>query len=119
MGAGHDVLPRHTARAQPVAEQATELRQQIRRLSHHPSIVIWDGCNECGGGGLYESFVMPTVASLDRSRPIWPSCPGATKLRPGLCWLPLLTPFQSRVTLPLRSEHLRAACSVRQEEKGA
>ena len=30
---------------QPVAEQATELRQQIRRLSHHPSIVIWDGCN--------------------------------------------------------------------------
>eukprot|EP01045_Picozoa_sp_COSAG04_P060625 COSAG04_NODE_30691_length_261_cov_0.641975_1_plen_44_part_10 len=28
---------------QAIAEQATELRQQIRRLSHHPSIVIWDG----------------------------------------------------------------------------
>ena len=34
-----------TPHGEPVAEQATELRQQIRRLSHHPSIVIWDGCN--------------------------------------------------------------------------
>eukprot|EP00040_Diaphanoeca_grandis_P031996 m.192725 g.192725 ORF g.192725 m.192725 type:complete len:1196 (-) comp32480_c0_seq1:201-3788(-) len=52
-----------------------ELTYQLQRLSHHPSIVLLDGCNECGGGGLYESFVMPTVASVDQSRPIWPSCP--------------------------------------------
>jgi hypothetical protein len=55
--------------------QDAELRHQVRRLSHHPSIVIWDGCNECGGGGLYASFVVTTVAQEDKSRPIWPSCP--------------------------------------------
>lgn len=38
-----------------------ELRYQIQRISHHPSIAVLDGCNECGGGGLTESFVMPTV----------------------------------------------------------
>jgi hypothetical protein len=31
--------------------------------------------SECGGGGLYESMVMPTVAQMDQSRPVWPSCP--------------------------------------------
>lgn len=24
-----------------------ELRHQVRRLSHHASIAVWDGCNEC------------------------------------------------------------------------
>ena len=34
----------------PIAstEQELELRHQIRRLSHHPSIVLWDGANEVG-----------------------------------------------------------------------
>lgn len=53
----------------------SELEYQIKRLSHHPSIAMWDGCNECGGGGDYMNFVMPIVASVDSSRPIWPSCP--------------------------------------------
>jgi len=57
--------------------QDAELRHQVRRLSHHPSIVIWDGCNECGGGGVYASFVVTTVAEEDTSRPVWPSCPAA------------------------------------------
>eukprot|EP01003_Olkasia_polycarbonata_P005258 NODE_47_length_1953_cov_116.009454_g28_i0.p1 GENE.NODE_47_length_1953_cov_116.009454_g28_i0~~NODE_47_length_1953_cov_116.009454_g28_i0.p1 ORF type:complete len:546 (+),score=77.92 NODE_47_length_1953_cov_116.009454_g28_i0:190-1638(+) len=52
-----------------------EIRHQVRRLSHHPSIVIWDGCNECNGEGVYASFVMTTVASEDNSRSIWSSCP--------------------------------------------
>eukprot|EP01046_Picozoa_sp_COSAG06_P036851 COSAG06_NODE_4105_length_4571_cov_3.031977_2_plen_290_part_00 len=52
-----------------------ELEYQIKRLSHHPSIAMFDGCNECGGGGSFEDFVMPTVAAVDPSRPIWPSCP--------------------------------------------
>ena len=55
--------------------QEAEIRHQLRRLSHHPSIVIWDSCNECGGQGIYADFVMKTVVSEDTSRPIWPSCP--------------------------------------------
>ena len=53
----------------------SELEYQVKRLSHHPSIAMWDGCNECGGGGDYMNFVMPVVAAVDQSRPIWPSCP--------------------------------------------
>lgn len=56
-------------------QESEELAYQLKRLSHHPAVAMWDGCNECGGGGLYESFVMPTVAKHDTSRPIWPSCP--------------------------------------------
>eukprot|EP00913_Durusdinium_trenchii_P024513 g23012.t1 len=60
--------------------QDTELRHQVRRLSSHPSIVIWDGCNECTvlmgtDTGIYASFVMTVVAEEDDSRSIWPSCP--------------------------------------------
>eukprot|EP01052_Picozoa_sp_SAG31_P017367 SAG31_NODE_1185_length_9494_cov_5.602980_4_plen_268_part_00 len=36
---------------------------------------MWDGCNECGGGGDYMNFIMPVVSAIDASRPIWPSCP--------------------------------------------
>jgi len=56
-------------------QDKSEIEYQVKRNSHHPSIAMWDGCNECGGGGLYESFVMPTVAAVDQSRPVWPSCP--------------------------------------------
>ena len=31
--------------------------------------------SECGGAGLYQDFVMPTVSAMDQSRPVWPSCP--------------------------------------------
>ena len=64
---------------QNAAEEA-ELRYQIRRLSAHPSIVMWDGCNECQvlldtPTGIYASFVMRVVAEEDASRALWPSCP--------------------------------------------
>jgi len=60
--------------------QDTELRHQVRRLSNHPSIVIWDGCNECTvkmgtETEIYATFVMTVVAEEDTSRSIWPSCP--------------------------------------------
>ena len=55
--------------------QDAELRHQVRRNSHHASIALYDGCNECGGGGNYASFVMTIIAQEDPSRPIWPSCP--------------------------------------------
>jgi beta-mannosidase len=59
-----------------------ELRHQMRRLSHHPSIVIWDGCNECQvvigtPTGIYATFVLAVVAQEDASRVIWPSCPSS------------------------------------------
>ena len=62
------------------APQDPELRYQIRRLSSHPSIAIWDGCNECQvllntSTGVYASFVMTVVAEEDTSHAIWPSCP--------------------------------------------
>jgi len=52
-----------------------ELDYQIKRLSHHPSIVAWDGCNECGGGGWYTSWGLTKVAQIDHSRPVWPASP--------------------------------------------
>lgn len=60
--------------------QDRELRHAIRRLSHHPAIVLWDGCNECRviigtHTGIYATFVMTVVAEEDKSRAIWPSCP--------------------------------------------
>jgi|EP01046_Picozoa_sp_COSAG06_P025214 beta-mannosidase len=72
-----------------------ELRHQIRRLSSHPSIAIWDGCNECrvvmhkddpkpkpdpyypDGTELYATFVLQTVVEEDKSRIVWPSCPAS------------------------------------------
>ena len=60
--------------------QDAELRHSVRRLSSHPSIVVWDGCNECQvkmntPTGIYATFVMTVVAEEDQSRAVWPSCP--------------------------------------------
>eukprot|EP01126_Amoeba_proteus_P030934 TRINITY_DN3046_c0_g2_i4.p1 TRINITY_DN3046_c0_g2~~TRINITY_DN3046_c0_g2_i4.p1 ORF type:complete len:906 (+),score=164.89 TRINITY_DN3046_c0_g2_i4:153-2870(+) len=55
--------------------QKTEILYNVRRLSHHPSIIIWDACNECKGQGIYNDFVITTVIEADKSRPVWPSCP--------------------------------------------
>lgn len=65
---------------QSTPNQEAELRHQIRRLSHHPSIVVWDGCNECQvkmntGTAIYATFVLTVVAEEDQSRALWPSCP--------------------------------------------
>lgn len=35
-------------------QQFAEIQHQIRRLANHPAIVIWDGCNECGGSGVVQ-----------------------------------------------------------------
>ncbi|CAD7966357.1 unnamed protein product, partial [Amoebophrya sp. A120] len=82
-----------------------ELQYQVRRLSRHPSLVIWNACNECvfditdDQSGLlgqsqsesqpaarsagssssnihrYIDFAMTIVAATDPSRAIWPSSP--------------------------------------------
>ena len=62
--------------------QENELRHNIRRLASHPSIVMWDGCNECHvvlntSTGIYATFVMTVVAEEDGTRGLWPSCPAS------------------------------------------
>ena len=68
----------HAPKATPT--QAAELRHAIRRLAAHPSIALYDGCNECqvvmgSPTGIYATFVMTIVAQEDASRAVWPSCP--------------------------------------------
>lgn len=55
--------------------QENEIRHQLRRLGHHPCIAVLNSCNECGGGKLWGSFVSPTMANEEPSRPIWPASP--------------------------------------------
>ena len=59
----------------PNALQTEELLHTVRRLASHPSLAGFDGCNECGGHGVYAEFVMTTVAGEDASRPPWPASP--------------------------------------------
>jgi hypothetical protein len=63
-----------------------ETEFQVKRLSHHPCIAIIDGCNECGGHGLglqpdadwaKHDVPIQIAASVDASRPVWPSCPSS------------------------------------------
>ena len=55
-----------------------ELEHQVRRLAHHPSVVLYSGCNECiyhDGGAFYELFITSRIAATDPSRVIWPHSP--------------------------------------------
>lgn len=65
----------HFATPSPVEEN--EIRYQMRRIAAHPSIALWDACNECGGSADFAAFVAPTMASEDPSRPLWPASPSA------------------------------------------
>ena len=70
----HDMMNRDSfSRMQ---QEVNAYRNTIRRLSQHPSIAIWDGCNECNPNqGEIGTTVMTIVTSEDSSRAIWPSCP--------------------------------------------
>lgn len=57
-----------------------EIRHLVRSLASHPSLLVWNGCNECEvvmdtPSEIYAAFVMKTVAEEDDTRPIWPSSP--------------------------------------------
>lgn len=57
-----------------------EIRHLVRSLASHPSIAIWNGCNECQvvmgtPTEIYATFVMTIVAHEDDTRSIWPSSP--------------------------------------------
>ena len=72
----HDMMYAQQGHAPAVsAMQDAEIRHQVRRLSSHPSLAVWDSCNECGGSGIYASFVMAAIVAEDSSRPPWPACP--------------------------------------------
>ena len=74
----HDTMYAQQGHSPQASEtNAAELRHQVRRLSHHPSLMLWDACNECNGHGLYATFVMTTIVAEDSSRPPWPSCPSS------------------------------------------
>ncbi|MCU7497086.1 MAG: glycoside hydrolase family 2 protein [Ignavibacteria bacterium] len=67
-----------------------EVKQNVERLRHHPSIVIWCGNNEnewiwyqeqhssyekMPGYKIYHSVIPSLLKKLDASRPYWPSTP--------------------------------------------
>ena len=56
-----------------------EIRYVVRSLCSHPSIVLWNGCNECTSEStdLYATFALAIVAQEDGTRPVWWSSPSA------------------------------------------
>ena len=70
----HDMAVRSFTALQVHQDQ---VRHQIRRLSHHPAIVIWDGCNECypDDKSPIINVELTIVASEDTTRAIWPASP--------------------------------------------
>jgi beta-mannosidase len=87
---------------EPLAgEVAAEAREQVVRLAHHPSLVLWTGNNEniwghadwdwipeldgrTWGAGYYFDLLPDIVAELDPTRPYWPGSPysGSHDLHP-------------------------------------
>jgi beta-mannosidase len=83
------------------SEVVAEAREQVARLSPHPSLVLWTGNNEniwghedwgwkeqlgdlTWGAGYYFEVLPRIVAELDPSRPYWPGSPysGTPDLHP-------------------------------------
>ncbi|MCA0294653.1 MAG: glycoside hydrolase family 2 protein [Actinobacteria bacterium] len=75
-------------------EVEAEARDNVIRLSAHPSLVIWNGNNECiwgfhdwlwegqlgdqtWGAGYYYELLPSVVAELDPTRPYWPGSPSS------------------------------------------
>ena len=74
------------------SEVVAEAREAVSRLCQHPSLVLWNGCNEniwgyhewgwapevgdrTWGWGYYTELLPGIVAELDPSRPYSPGCP--------------------------------------------
>ncbi|MFT4109959.1 glycoside hydrolase family 2 protein [Propionicimonas sp.] len=75
-------------------EIEAEARDNVRRLSPHPSLALWNGNNECSwgyfdwdweskldgkswGAGYYYDLFPKIVAELDPTRPYWPGSPSS------------------------------------------
>lgn len=62
--------------------QADEIAHSVRRLAHHPSVVVFHGGNELEpinspGQELVAAFALPAVAAEVDDRPLWPASPSA------------------------------------------
>jgi hypothetical protein len=56
----------------------TEVTEQVNRLRHHPSIVLWDANNEDDNDpAFFYDVVLTAVANADDSRPLWPASPSS------------------------------------------
>ena len=51
-----------------------EVQYQVRRLSTHPSVAVYQSCNECGVMPVWQQ-VFPPIVHEDISRVVWPACP--------------------------------------------
>lgn len=75
----HDNFPVLLSAAGNVSILA-EISHQIRRLSHHPAIILYAGNNEfmvesTGPSSVYSTFILTAVAAEDPSRILWPNSP--------------------------------------------
>jgi beta-mannosidase len=64
------------------ASIVAEVTHQVRRLSHHPSVVLYDSNNEdvvepTGPTSVYSTLILTAVAAEDNSRILWPNSPSA------------------------------------------
>lgn len=75
---GHDFQSQEGIISDLLCEEA---KTNAARLSHHPSIVMYAGCNECNVSvravRRQLSFLFSCLAEVDDSRIIWPSSPSS------------------------------------------
>lgn len=62
---------------QPSDKETDETIHSVRRLTAHPSIVLWDTGNEDLGrwDDSITGYLLPTVTSVDDTRAVWPTSP--------------------------------------------
>ena len=75
----HDLMYAGGGHSPPTGGDAlneAELRFNARKLGYQAALVLYNGCNECGGGaGAITDFALPVIADEDPTRPVWPASP--------------------------------------------